>query len=80
MAASSKKPSVEPESIEETHVEPEAYTAAEVRVILHCSKEFLNKEFRSWRLRSLLRGNNRMFNRSSLDAYMAMTEAEGLKS
>ena len=46
--------------------------------MLHCSKEFLYKEIRSKRLRSFLRGNNRMVYRSSLNAYMAMTEAEGL--
>ena len=69
MAATKKKSSVEPEVL----------TAAEVRVILHCSKDFLYTwESRSGRLRSFLRGNNRMFTRSSLNAYMAMTEAEGL--
>jgi hypothetical protein len=70
MAAPVKKP--------KPNVEPEAFTSAEVRVKLRCSKDYLNKQYRSGRLKSFLRGNNRMVYRSALNAFMAMTEAEGL--
>ena len=68
MAAPPKKP----------NVETDAFTAAEVRAKLRCSKAFFYKEIRLKRLRSFLRNHNRWVYKSSFDAYKAMTEAEGL--